>query len=42
MNIDFVFFYLLLLAYLVFNMLRIFKEFLKKNASLSQNISNHR
>jgi len=37
MNIDFVFFfYLPLLAYSVFNVLRMFKEFLKKNASLSQ------
>ena len=36
MNIDFVFFYLSLLAYLLFNVLRVFKEILKKNASPSQ------
>jgi hypothetical protein len=36
MNIDFVFFYLLLLDYLVFSVFRMFKEFLKKNTSLSQ------
>jgi len=36
MNTEFVFFYLLLLAYILSNVLRIFKDFLTKNASLSQ------